>query len=138
MRPIIVILTFLVFPGAIYAEETAKEMLVEMSGKISDEYSACAAYFDIASKVMNEENKVYQEKFQALKSESIAFAIGFAKMKKDDTAAADQVSESYKSAMYRMVDARKESRESFANLIKEQSAYCPRLVKDPTVVMERI
>ena len=138
MKPLIVILAFLVFPGAAYAEETAQEALVRMSGKISDEYSACAAYFDVASKVMQEENKAYQEKYQALKNESIAFALGFAKMEKDDTAAADQVSESYKNAMYRMVDARKEGREQFADLIKEQSAYCPRLMKDPTVVMEKI
>lgn len=138
MKPLTLILACVVFPGALYAEETAKETLVRMSGKISDEYSSCAAYFDIASKVMRGENKPYRDKFQALKSESIAFAIGFAKMKQSESSAQKRVAENYKKAMYRMDDVRKKGREPFKKLIKEQSDYCPRLIKDPTVVMEKI
>ncbi len=53
------------------------------------------------------------------------------------TAAQEQVTESYKNEMYCMVDARKKGREPFAKSIKEQSAYCPKLMKNPTVVMEK-
>ena len=138
MKPFIFILTFLVIPGAVYAEETAKEALVRMSGKISDEYSSCAAYFDIASQVMGKENDAYARKYKALQKESIGLAIGFAKMDKNIDSAKERVKESYKNAMYRMADARKQGREPFANLLKEQSVYCPRLMEDPTVVMEKV
>ena len=138
MKPAIVVLAFLIAPGAIHADETAKEMLVKMSGKISDEYSSCAAYFNIASQVMGIENKKYAEKYEALQKESIAFAIGFAKMDQNTDSAEKRVAESYKDAMYRMADARKKGREPFAKLIKEQSAYCPKLMEDPTIVMEKI
>lgn len=138
MRPLIVILTFLIFPCAIHAEETAKEMLIKMSGKISDEYSACAAYFDVASQVMGKENEIYAKKYKALQKESIGFAIGFAKMDQSIESPEKRVAESYKNAMYRMADVRKQGREPFAELIKEQSAYCPKLMEDPTVVIEKI
>lgn len=138
MRLLIVILAFFTFSGAIYAEETAKEMLIKMSGKVSDEYSSCAAYFEIASKVMKEENSDYEKKYQALKRDSITFALGFAEMNQDKTTAKEQVNESYKKAMYRMVDAKKMGKEPFAKLLKEQSVFCPKLMKDPTVVMEKV
>lgn len=138
MKQIIVILAILILSGVIHAEETAKEMLVKMSGQISDEYSSCAAYFEIASRVMEHENKVYEEKYQALKRDSLAYAIGMAEMSQSKSVAEKQVTESYRNSFNIMAAAKKSGREVFASLIKEKSIYCPRLMEDPTVAMEKM
>ena len=138
MKKFISILVFLSVSGAVLAEETAEQMLVQMSGKISDEYSSCAAYFEIAYNVMKKENRTHAKGYENLKNESLAYAIGMAEMNQEKGSAKERVTKNYKASITELAAAKDMGREEFAKLFKDKSVYCPRLMKDPTVAMEKI
>lgn len=120
-----------------YARSSDKDLMKEISTEASNKFITCAAYFEIAQRVMAADDEAKKSNvYLNSKKEALDYAIEMAKMAFDEKKAQRNVNEKFKIVVSDISSkANKEQRNQFAIWIKKKADYCPKLMKDPSMAI---